>query len=104
MNIEKDITSFILADSVFIVLAIIYQGAITATTQELVSTRNRFTVTSLGYNISYGFFGGTAPLFVSWIADRSGITIIPGIYLTVFALLALVAIYKLNETHKVQLE
>ncbi|MBX9702640.1 MAG: MFS transporter [Silvanigrellaceae bacterium] len=103
MNIEKTVLSFIISDVIFVLLAILYQGALTAAVQETTNTNNRFTITSVGYNISYGFFGGTAPLFVSWISEISGIQIIPGIYLSFFAFLSLVAIYGMKETYKTQL-
>ena len=103
MNTEKTVLSFILSDIIFVILAILYQGALTAAVQETTSTNNRFTITSVGYNISYGLFGGTAPLLVSWMAEISGIQIMPGIYLAFFAFLALAAVYRMKETYKMQL-
>ncbi|HDV5785713.1 TPA: MFS transporter [Legionella pneumophila] len=104
MHVEKTILSFILSDSIFVLLAILYQGALTAAVQETAQTSNRFTLTSVGYNISYGLFGGTAPLIVSFLSEISGIEIIPGIYLTFFAFLALIAVFRMKETYEVQLE
>jgi MFS family permease len=103
MNTEKTVLSFIISDIIFVLLAILYQGALTAAVQETTNTNNRFTITSVGYNISYGLFGGTAPLMVSWISEITGIQIIPGIYLTLFAFLALAAVYRMKETYKMQL-
>lgn len=104
MSIEKTIFSFIVSDSIFVLLAILYQGAITATVQESTYTNVRFTLTSFGYNISYGLFGGTAPLIVSWLSKETNVKIIPGAYLTFFSFLALFAIYKIKETYKVSIK
>ena len=104
MHVEKTVKSFIISDLIFALLAILYQGALTAAVQEATDTRHRFTVTSVGYNVSYGIFGGTAPFMVSWIAETSGIEIIPGIYLTFFALLAFIAVYQMKETYNEQLD
>ncbi len=103
MNMEKTVLSFIISDVIFVLLAILYQGALTAAVQETTNTQNRFTITSVGYNISYGLFGGTAPLMVSWISEISGIEILPGIYLTFFAFLALAAVYCMRETYQMKL-
>lgn len=104
MSIEKTIFSFIVSDVIFVLLAILYQGAITATIQESTYTQVRFTLTSFGYNISYGLFGGTAPLIVSWLSKETNVKIIPGAYLTLFSFLALFAIYKIKETYKVSIK
>jgi len=104
MSLERTIFSYIVSDSIFVLLAILYQGAITATVQESTYTNVRFTLTSFGYNISYGLFGGTAPLIVSWLSKETNLKIIPGAYLTLFSFLALFAIFKIKETYKVSIK
>ena len=100
MSIARTTLSFIISDAIFVLLAILYQGSITATVQESSSTEVRFTITSFAYNISYGLFGGTAPLVVAWLAKETHLNFIPGMYLTFFSFLALCAIYQLKETYK----
>ncbi len=100
MNAEKTVASLIVADVFFVIFAVLYQGALTAAVQENTSTNNRFTLTSTGYNISYGIFGGAAPLVISWLSHVSTSRLIPGIYLSFFAFLALMTVCTMKETYQ----
>ena len=53
MSTNKSIVSFVFSEMIFVLIATIYQGTLTSATQEIPSTAVRYTVTSLGYNISY---------------------------------------------------
>lgn len=104
MNAEKTILSYILSEGIFVILAIIYQGALTAAVQEMIQTKHRFTITSVGYNVSYGLIGGTAPLMIAWLSEISALHIMPGIYLAFFACLAISGVYRMEETYNAQLQ
>jgi MHS family proline/betaine transporter-like MFS transporter len=103
MTVDKTLQSVIIAETIFTICAVFYQGGLASATQETTSTTHRYTVTAVGYNISYGVLGGCAPLLVTWASNVSNVSIVPGIYLTIFACLALLTIYRMKETYRIPL-
>jgi len=47
---------------------------------------------SLSYTLPTALFGGTAPLICSYVIHSLGLTIFPGVYIVIFAILALLAV------------
>lgn len=64
---------------------------------EAFATVSRYTASAVAYNVAYALFGGTAPYVATFLVDRT-VEFSPAIYLTVMALLALIAVYLLPET------
>jgi len=65
---------------------------------EIFPTRVRYSGASIGYNLGYMIFGGTAPSVATFLVSATGSSTAPAIYLIVVALLVLPAIFLLPET------
>lgn len=100
MLINKSLFSFVCAEIIFVFIAIIYQGSLTSAAQELPHTAVRYTITALGYNLSYALFGGTAPFVITYLSNVFGSQAMPGIYLSTMGIVAMIAIYNMKETYK----
>ena len=70
---------------------------------EIFPTRVRYSGASIGYNLGYMIFGGSAPLVATALVSATGSDIAPAIYLVVVALLVLPAIFLLPETRGLSL-
>ena len=100
MSNDKSMFSFIFSEIIFVLIATVYQGTLTAAVQEMPRTTVRYTVTSLGYNVSYAVFGGTAPFVVTYLSNLFGSKSIPGLYLSMAGIVAIIAIFNMKETYK----
>lgn len=98
LSSKATLASFIFVESVFVLLAMVYQGVLTATVQELAQTRVRYSVSAIGYNLSYSIFGGTAPLVGTTLVHWTHLAAAPGLYLALGGVAALVVICTLDET------
>lgn len=65
---------------------------------EIFPTRVRYSGASIGYNLGYMIFGGTAPIVATFLVSATGSNIAPAIYLIAVALLVLPAVFLLPET------
>jgi MHS family proline/betaine transporter-like MFS transporter len=69
-----------------LVLGVSMSGAGMAVSQaEMFPTQVRYSGASFAYNIAYAAFGGTAPLLCTFLIDRSGSLLTPGVYIAVLA-------------------
>lgn len=93
---QGSITQFIVAEFSFVMLAVVFQGALNATVFELFPTAVRYSVVAVGYNVSYSLFGGTAPFVATSLANLTGDKSAPGLYLVAGACIAFVATSKLQ--------
>jgi MFS transporter, MHS family, proline/betaine transporter len=78
-------------------------SAVVVTQVEIFPTRVRYSGASVGYNIAYMIFGGTAPLVATFLVAQTGSNIAPGIYLVVVALIVFFAAFALPETRGLSL-
>lgn len=97
---DKSMFSFVFSEIIFVLMATIYQGTLTAAVQEMPRTSVRYTITSLGYNVSYALFGGTAPFVVTYLSNLFGSKSISGLYLSMAGIVAIIAIFNMKETYK----
>lgn len=67
---------------------------------ELFPTRNRYSGAAIGYNAAYLIFGGTAPLFCTYLVDATGSLLAPAIYVTVLATCVFLVALRLPESYK----
>jgi MFS transporter, MHS family, proline/betaine transporter len=65
---------------------------------EIFPTRVRYSGASIGYNLGYMIFGGTAPIVATYLVSATGSDAAPAIYLIVVALLVFPAVFLLPET------
>lgn len=100
MLINKSLFSFVCAEIIFVLIAIIYQGSLTSAAQELPHTAVRYTITALGYNLSYALFGGTAPFVITYLSNVFSSQVMPGIYLSTMGVVAMIAIFNMKETYR----
>lgn len=70
---------------------------------EIFPTRVRYSGASIGYNLGYMIFGGSAPIVATALVSATGSDIAPAIYLIVVAVLVLPAILLLPETRRLSL-
>jgi MHS family proline/betaine transporter-like MFS transporter len=71
-----------------------------ATLVELFPTRVRLSAMSLGYNLGFSIFGGTAPLVATYLIKETGSKVAPSIYLIFSALASLLVFLRIRETYK----
>jgi MHS family proline/betaine transporter-like MFS transporter len=70
---------------------------------EIFPTRVRYSGASIGYNLGYMIFGGTAPIVATYLVSATGSNSAPAVYLIVVAVLVLPAVFMLPETRGLDL-
>jgi MHS family proline/betaine transporter-like MFS transporter len=91
---QGSIPGFMLAESIFLLLAVIFQGTVSAVVFNLVPTAVRYSAIAVSYNVSFSLFGGTAPFIATYLVNATGNKAAPGLYLMMGAVIALFAIIK----------
>lgn len=82
--------SVVIAQIIFTVLAACFQGPLMALTLDWIPVAVRYTLGSLSYNLAYSIFGGTAPLVAIYLIKKTSNVAIPGLYLAMSAVVAVV--------------
>ena len=72
--------------------------AVVVAQAELFPARVRYSGASLGYNIAYAVFGGSAPYVAAALVAATGVKLMPAYYLIVIGVLGLFAMARLPET------
>ncbi|WP_084727054.1 MFS transporter [Rhodococcoides yunnanense] len=88
---------------VIAVLLAAVAGVMPATLAEMFPTNVRFSAMSIGWNFSNTLFGGTAPLLATLLISSTGIDFAPAFLGVVAAVLCLVIVVPMKETHKAAL-
>jgi MHS family proline/betaine transporter-like MFS transporter len=76
---------------------------VVVTQVEIFPTRVRYSGASVGYNVAYMIFGGTAPLVATFLVARTGSDIAPGVYLVAVALVVFFVAFAVPETYRYSL-
>jgi len=84
-------------------LLVMMLGTIGSALPAMFPTRNRYGGFSIGYSTSTAAFGGTAPLIITALIDRTGNTSIPAFYLMAAPAIAIVPILLMPETARVDI-
>lgn len=87
------------AQAVFAVELAMVFAPLGATLVELFPTRVRLSAMSLGYNLGFSIFGGTAPLVATYLIKETGSKVAPSIYLIFSALVSLLVFLRIRETY-----
>ena len=74
--------------------------AVVVAQAELFPTRVRYSGASVGYNVAYALFGGTAPYVAAFLVAATGLKLMPAFYLIVIGGLGLIAMLRIPETYK----
>lgn len=80
----------VIAQIMFTILAASFQGPLMALTLDRIPVAVRYTLGSFSYNLAYSIFGGTAPLVAMYLITKTTNVAIPGLYLAVGAVVALI--------------
>jgi MHS family proline/betaine transporter-like MFS transporter len=83
------IVAVVVAMGVFAVFMAGLQATLSVAMAELFPPRIRFSGTAIGYNLTLSIFGGTAPLFATWLIATTGDLTSPAWYLTIVATVSL---------------
>jgi MHS family proline/betaine transporter-like MFS transporter len=67
------------------------ESAMPATLAEMFPTNTRFSGVAIGYNLTLGVIGGTAPMVSTWLVAATGDLAAPAYYLIVLALISFFA-------------
>jgi MHS family proline/betaine transporter-like MFS transporter len=78
--------------------------AVVVAQAELFPTEVRYTGAAVGYNVAYALFGGTAPYVAAALVAATGIVLMPAFYLIVISILGLIAMVRVPETFRKNLE
>jgi len=90
----------LLSQMVFAVgLAMVF-GPFGAMMVELFPARIRMSAVSIGYNIGFAVFGGTAPFVATYLIDITGNKLSPSYYLVLAALVSLIIFVMIRESYQ----
>jgi MFS transporter, MHS family, proline/betaine transporter len=82
---------------------VVFAGAFAPFMAESFPTNVRMSGISMGNVIGFSVFGGSAPLVASYLISSTGNINAPGIYLSVCAVISLLAVTRIKETYKQEL-
>lgn len=96
---DGSFASALTAQLLFMIPVSLNSAVVTVLIPELFPTRVRATASGIGFNVSYGLFGGTAPLVGTFLVAETGTVLSVALYASVAALISLlVSIFFFRET------
>jgi MHS family proline/betaine transporter-like MFS transporter len=84
----------------FVLPVAFFLGSQQAALNEAVPSSVRCTTSALTFNLTIGFFGGTAPAVALWLVQRTGYDLAPAIYIIIATAIGLIAALGLKETFR----
>jgi MHS family proline/betaine transporter-like MFS transporter len=66
---------------------------------ELFPARIRMSALSIGYNIGFAVFGGTAPFVATYLIETTGNKLAPSFYLIAASIISLIVFFVIRETY-----
>jgi MHS family proline/betaine transporter-like MFS transporter len=97
---KGNITYDLLSQLVFAVGLSMVFGPFGAMMVELFPTKVRMSAVSIGYNVGFAVFGGTAPFVATYLIHATGNKIAPSYYLVAAALVSLFIFIKIRESFR----
>lgn len=95
---HQDYHLIIIGQGLFALVFSMFVGVMPATLVELFPWKIRATAVSVGYNLPYAVFGGTAPMVATWLVFSSNNPLVISYYLMIVAALAFVVSLRLKES------
>lgn len=92
VNGSNNTTMIFLAQMILAIAVGGYFGPLPALMVEAYPTSIRFSAITITTNISGPLFGGTAPMLVTYLIDKTGSSMVPAYYLTAIAIVAVIAL------------
>jgi MFS transporter len=89
----------ILCQVVFAIILTANDGTLATFLAESFPTNVRYSGFALSFNGANALLGGTTPFIVTWLIKVTGSPLAPAVYLTVVALIAMVAIFQSSTIH-----
>jgi len=77
----------------------LFSGPGPAALAEVLPTNVRYSALGVSYNLAVAAFGGTAPFVATFLIDRTGGNLAPGIYLIISAVITLAFVARMSETY-----
>jgi MFS transporter, MHS family, proline/betaine transporter len=99
-----DFALSVIAMGVFSILLTLVGGPLPATVVELVPTRTRYSILSMGYGVSQAVFAGTSPIIATFLIQQARSPIAPSFYLILSAVATLATSVLIKETYRDQLK
>lgn len=87
-----DVTTVLIAQMILAIAVGGYFGPVPALMVESFPTSIRFSAISITTNISGPLFGGTAPMLIAYLVNKTGSGLVPAYYLTAGAVVALISL------------
>ena len=97
---QGNITYDLFSQLVFAVGLSMVFGPFGAMMVELFPTKVRMSAVSIGYNVGFAVFGGTAPFIATYLIQATGSKIAPSYYLVAAALVSLFIFIKIRESFR----
>jgi MFS transporter, MHS family, proline/betaine transporter len=94
----KNVVAIVVAVAVLGLLLVMLLASITSSLPALFPTHVRYSAFAIGYNITTSAFGGTTPLVVTAVIAATHDDLVPGYYMALAGLVALVPLLKMPET------
>lgn len=101
--VQGDFWDAMLAQILFGILVGIFVGPVPAMLVEMFPTSVRYTGMSLAYNVSAAFFGGTTPIFATWLLQETGSKTSISFYIIACAVVTLISLYFFKDNYKAKL-
>jgi MHS family proline/betaine transporter-like MFS transporter len=92
MNMTGSVLSVIVSQLLLGGLIAFPCGIAPAVFVELFPTEDRLSGYSIAFNLGIGVIGGSTPMMSTWLISKTGMSVSPGIYISIWALLAVTAL------------
>jgi len=99
-----NVTSDLMSLAVFALATAMIYGPFGAMIVELFPAKVRMSAVSIGYNVGFAAFGGTAPFVATYLIKTTGSKVSPGYYLAAAAIVSLIVFFSIRESFRDKIE
>lgn len=90
----------VIAQVLFGIVISLFSGPGPAALVEMFPTNVRYSALGVSYNLAVALFGGTAPFIATYLISATGSSLSPVIYVVVAAVITLIFVIRMKETHR----